>query len=199
MSDFEEFKRIYFEFSRCKDSYKERVGEPDEFSSVVGLIVIAFQRLEDTMSIGIIEMLDIDIIKGKILISEMSFTQKVHMFSSLFHELKGTREFNIGNFEMDEFFKEMIKAIMQCQVFRNQIIHSSLLVNFKTDFKIVLQKINSKMKKGLDEKVEDIDIPYLFDINDYIVSISVFVQEFFIGFKKEGDRLQLSDLYEYRV
>jgi len=204
--DFNSYKNDVFDFHRSNVSYSERVGEPDELSSVIGLISMGFQRLEDVLSAFIIEMLEIDIPKGKIIVAELSFTNKVNMFSSLFHQLKDNRNFNYGKFDKDEYFTELRKAILRCQDFRNQVVHSSFLQNFKTDFKIIKHKMSAKSKKGLTEITSEIDISFLFDIYDYTISISMEIEEFFIDFnpkRKKGDNMyqgtELSDVFKYRV
>lgn len=203
---FSSYKKEVFDFNRSDSSYEQRVGKPDELSSVIGLILIGFQRLEDMLSAFIIEMLDVDIPMGKIVVSELSFTNKVNLFSSLFHLLKNERHFNYGSFDKDEYLKELVKAILKCQVFRNQVVHSSFLKNFKTQSKIVKHKMTSKSKRGLVELHSEVDIPLLFDIYDYLISISVEVEEFFIDFnpdRKVGNNkyigTELSDIFKYRV
>ena len=204
--DFNNYKRDIFDFNQSNISYRERVGEPDELSSVIGLISIGFQRLEDVLSAFIIEMLEVDIQKGKIIVAELSFTNKVNLFSSLFHQLKDQRSFNYGKFDKDQYFNELRKSVLRCQDFRNQVVHSSFVQNFKTDFKIIKYKLAAKSKKGLDEIIDEIDIPFLFDIYDYTISISMEVEQFFIDFnpnRKEGDNIyngsELSDVFKYRV
>lgn len=204
--DFDSYKKEIFNFNRSNVSYIERVGEPDELSSVIGLISMAFQRLEDVLSAFIIEILDVGIDKGKIIVAELSFTNKVNMFCSLFHLLKGEKHFNYGTFNKDEYFNELTKAILKCQEFRNQVVHSSFLQNFKTDFNIIRHKMTAKSKKGLVEIHDKIDIPFLFDIHDYTISISMEVEEFFFDFnpkRKEGENMykgtELSDVFKYHV
>ena len=204
--DFSSYKKEIFDFNRSNISYKERVGDPDELSSVIGLISIGFQRLEDVLSAFIIEMLDIDIAKGKIIVAELYFTNKVNMFCSLFHLLKDSKHFNHGSIDKDEYFKELAKSILKCQDLRNQVIHSSFIKNFKTDSKIIRQKMTAKSKKGLIEIHENVEIPFLFDIYDYIISISMEIEEFFIDFnptRKEGENMykgtELNDIFKYHI
>lgn len=204
-NDFNSYKNNVFNFNRSNASYIERIGEPDELSSVIGLISMGFQRLEDVLSAFIIEMIDVDVTKGKIIVAELSFTNKVNMFCSLFHLLKNEKNFNCGSFDKEDYFKELTKAMLRCQEDRNRVIHSSFLQNFKTDFEIIRNKMTAKSKKGLLETNERIDIPYLFDIYDYIISISMEVEEFFIDFnpkRKEGENIykgtELGDIFKYR-
>lgn len=204
-NDFNSYKNDVFNFNRSNASYIERIGEPDELSSVIGLISMGFQRLEDVLSAFIIEMIDVDIGKGKIIVAELSFTNKVNMFCSLFHLLKNEKNFNYGNFDKEDYFKELTKAMLRCQEDRNRVVHSSFLQNFKTDFEIIRNKMTAKSKKGLLETHEKIDIPYLFDIYDYIISISMEVEEFFIDFnpkRKVGENIyrgtELGDTFKYR-
>lgn len=178
--DFEDYKKEIFDFQNSNQPYSYLIGDPDELSSAIGLISMGFQRLENVLSAFIIEMLDIDIPKGKIIVSELSFTSKVNIFSSLFHLLKDTRHFNFA-IDRDKYFKELVKALLRCQDFRNQVMHSTFIENYLNG-KIIRQKISAKAKKGLSETIEEIDISHLIDIYDYTVSISMEVEEFFINF-----------------
>ena len=159
-NDLSKYVKEVLTFKTDKTSYKERIGEPDEFSSVIGLITLSFQQLEANLSKFIILMLDIDIEKGKIIIDALSFTNKINMFSSLFHLLKDTKSFSYGKFDKNLYFKELEKSILKCQDLRNEVIHSNL------------QKNN----------VEKTEVSYLFDISDFMLSISMEVDNFFIGF-----------------
>ena len=88
---------------------------------------------------------------------------------------------------------------------RNQVIHSSFLKNFKTDQKIIRNKISAKAKSGLTEIEEEVSIPYLFDIADHIISKSLLIEDFFIDFnpnrKSENAYAgtELSDVFKFRV
>ena len=130
----------------------------------------------------------------------------MNLFSSLFHLLKNKRKFNYGKFDKDEFFKELKKAIFRCQELRNQVIHSSFLKNYKTKFKIIRHKITAKSKYGLKEDIKEIDIPYLFDISDYIINISEQIEQFFLLYdssrtkiKKNYTISKLSKIFKYSV
>jgi len=204
--NWEIYKKREFDFFETNVSYEDRVGPPDELSSVIGLICMSFQRLEDVLSAFIIEMMGTDVVIGKIVVAELSFTNKVNIFSSLFHSLKDSRKFNVGVFDRDEYFKELRKSILKCQEMRNQVIHSSFLKNFKTDQKIIRNKISAKAKNGLAEIEEEVNIPYLFDISDHIISKSLLIEEFFIDFNPKRKKSQneyisteLSDIFKFRV
>ncbi|GGD72935.1 hypothetical protein GCM10011514_41300 [Emticicia aquatilis] len=68
INDFDSYKQIVFNFNRSNVPYTERVGEPDELSSVIGLVSMGFQQLEDTLSAFIIEMLSVEVAMGKLLL-----------------------------------------------------------------------------------------------------------------------------------
>lgn len=169
----------YLTLANDPTTYEERVGSPDELSSVIGKVSLSFQRLEAVISAYIIVMLGIDYQKGKIIVAELSFTNKVNVFSSLFHLLKDEKTFNHGEFNKEDYFHELRKAILKCQDLRNQVIHSNFLKNFKTDFKIIKQKLSAKSKNGLTEVSSEVEISHLFNISDFTISISMTVEEFF--------------------
>ena len=177
---FEDYKKITFDFHNSNSSFSYLIGDPDELSSAIGLIAMGFQRLENVLSTYIIEMMDIEMSKGKIVVSELSFSNKVNIFSSLFHLLKGSRHFNFV-LDQEKYFKELTKALMKCQDFRNQVMHSTFVENYLNG-KIIRRKLSAKSRKGFSETVEEIDISHLIDIYDYTVSISMEVEQFFIDF-----------------
>jgi hypothetical protein len=173
-----------FEKNQSTAGFEERVGPPDELSAVIGRITMNFQYLENELKKRIIQMLELNQVKGHIIVSELTFKNLVNLFSSLYHNLKADYHFNgLPNFE-DGYFKELLKALNKCEEMRNQILHSTIIKNWQTK-EITRKKITSKAKVGLKITEENIDIPYLFDVADYIIAMSMEVEQFFIDFKRK--------------
>lgn len=174
-----------FDFEKSQDSagYEERVGPPTELPATIGRITMNFQYLEDRLSEKIIEMTGLNLEIGEIVTCELSFKNKVNLFSSLLHKLKETHYFNFYPGYEEIHMKELIKALFKCEELRNQILHSSIVENYRTK-QIIRTKTTSKAKKGLKKINQEVDIPYLFNVADYIGGIEYELREFFIELKK---------------
>jgi hypothetical protein len=61
---FSEYKKMIFDFDifdfQSKEGYEERLGEAAPLSSIIGLISIAFNNLEEKISEGISILLGVD-------------------------------------------------------------------------------------------------------------------------------------------
>jgi hypothetical protein len=175
--DFEHFNSIY------KEGYDERLGEPDHLSSAIGLISIAFQNLEEEISKGISKMLAVSEDIGDIITSELAFKVKLNLFASLIHKLKLTCNFNTIPNHQEEHITEFVKALSKCEELRNRVMHSTFIAT-AIGTQYIRQKKTSRAKKGLVLVNETIDIYHLLNIYDFIASVSMAIDEFFIGFKR---------------
>lgn len=169
-----------FDKSRDESSYEERVGEPDELSAVMGRITMNFQYLEDRIDKIIIEnLLEIDDEIGTIITAELSYKNKVNLFASLYYKLSKNKNFNFVKGLESEHFKQLLKALFKCEELRNQILHSNISRNWKTN-EITQTKITSKSKNGLKISKQTLSIPYLFDVSDFMNLIEYSLRECFI-------------------
>lgn len=185
----EEYYREILDFERfdqlANQDYEERLGKPDELSSCVGLISIAFQKLEDKMSEGISRLLQLNPKLGDILTAELSFKSKLDLFFSLVNELHSDYYFNRleGKGFEENYLKEFRKAISKCSELRNKVVHSILVFN-QNKSTINRIKKTSKAKNGLVIINEKIKIHNLLNIYDFIVSMTMEIDDFFIDFNK---------------
>lgn len=186
MNEFGEYiaRELNFEKNQDLTSYVDRVGPPEELPAVIGRISMNFQELEDELSNRIIQMLYIEREIGEAITAELSYKNKVNLFASIYYRHKGTCEFSypVENFK-EEYFKELLKALNKCEELRNQILHSSIIKDWSTK-EIIRKKTTAKSKKGLVKSNEKVDIPYLFNIADFIIGILMEIESFFWGFKK---------------
>ena len=65
-------------------SFKERIGEPEEFEAALGGVVESFSFLEESLCNVISILLEIGNEKAELITSELSFKNLVNLFSSLF-------------------------------------------------------------------------------------------------------------------
>lgn len=170
---------LSFELTRDETGYLERVGEPDELSAVMGRITMKFQYLENRIEeIIITKLLKLDQDVGMIITAELSFKNKVNLLASLSHKLSVSRRFNFTPGMEEEHLKQLIKSLFRCEELRNSMIHSTIENNYHTN-QITRTKITSKAKHGLRIVKQNVDIPYLFDVSDYMSQIELQMRECF--------------------
>lgn len=149
-SPLKKIKETLFDFEKNQDTagYQERIGVPKELPAAIGIISMSFQELENNISKRIIEMIDLRLEIGEIITAELSYKNKVNLFSSLYYERKEKYHFNsLPNYEK-EYFNELLKALHKCEEMRNQILHSGIIEKWKTK-EIIKTKTTAKAKKGL--------------------------------------------------
>ncbi len=151
-------------------SFEERIGEPTKFDASIGRIVQSFSFLEESLSNIITILLSFDEDLGQLITAELSFKNKLNLFSSLYKHLR--RSYKTSNQDIDEYFQNLLKASYKAEELRNQILHSSYILN---RFRI---KITSKAKKGLNKSIEKITPSYLLDVSDYICEVAMTIQQF---------------------
>ncbi|MGA3013484.1 MAG: hypothetical protein ABSD71_05570 [Bacteroidales bacterium] len=171
-----------YQFTRHYLTFSEVKGEPTEFNDSLGSVCLSFTHLENEVSAAIIKMINVNAEIGKILLSEQPFKNKLNLFGSLFQYYKSTHRFNSLFPDEEETFNELLKACFQCEVFRNQILHSDY--HF-THPEIYRKKITAKATKGLTENQEKVDSAYILEISDYIYETGSNVEEFFFTFEKK--------------
>ncbi len=177
-------KELIFENYQDSTSYEDRVGPPEALMAVIGRISMNFQELEDELSNRIIQLLDVETEVGEVITAELSYKNKVNLFASIFYKLGDSFEFSypVENLEK-EYFKELLKALNKCEELRNQILHSRIIKDWRTK-QLVRKKTTAKAKNGLIKKNEKVDIPYMFNIADYIIGIVMEIENLFSGFKR---------------
>ena len=186
MNLLDKYIAVVFDFEKNQDptNFEERAGPPQELPAVVGMISLNFQSLENEIENRIIQMIGVDNEIGEIITAELSFRNKVNLFASLYYHLENSYQFNaIPGYEKG-YFKELLKALTKCEEMRNQILHSSIEKNRSTK-RIERKKTTAKAKKGLTKVNQHVDIPNLYNISDYIISMTMELDQFFIDFKRK--------------
>lgn len=167
-------------------TFEERTGNPDSFSAGIGRIVLNFSALEGQLSTAITQSLQLAPVEGKIVTAELSFKAKVHALSSLVRQLAPTTTFNVGEDDPLESWSKIKNQCFRAEALRNQILHSQWSGAYLRDLKASRRKVTAKASTGLREQVEIVDSARLLDIADYIVSVVLFVEEFFLVFEKRA-------------
>lgn len=182
-SPVERYVAKVFDFDANQDpaSFEERTGPPKELPAVIGMISMSFQVLENELSQRIGQMLSINKRLGEIVVSELSFRNKLNVFSSLYYELKSRFHFNcIPEYE-DEYFRELMKALIKCETLRNQSLHSEYLEELKSNL-ILRKKSAARIRKGFSTTREPVEISYLYNISDYMICMAMELDQMFIDF-----------------
>ena len=183
MNTLDAYIEAVFDFEKNQDpaGYAERSGPPEELPAVIGLISLNFQGLEDEISTRIVQMSGLNSELGEIMTAELSFKNKVNLFASLYYKLKDSHHFSSINGHEEGYFRELLNAFTKCEEFRNQILHSRITKDWRTQ-QITRKKVTAKAKKGLRKVTEEVDIPYLYNIADYIAAMIMEADQFFIDF-----------------
>jgi hypothetical protein len=163
------------------DTFEERTGDPDSFSAGIGRIVLNFSELEAQISRGIVKCLELDEKRGRIVTAEISFKNKVYILSSLIKHLSGQWKFNVGDNDTLKCWEKIEKQCFRAEEKRNQIMHSEWAGPYLRDLKANRIKYSAKAKSGLKKQIEPIDSGGMLDIADYIITVAVYVEEFFLG------------------
>ncbi len=114
-----------YRFERNHCAFKQVVGGADEFNDSIGKISLNFSYLQEVVSSCIIKLIKTNKKLGMIIVSELSFKNKLNLLGSMFQYYTPTYEFNSLFDNQNETFDELLKACFKCEEFRNQILHSS--------------------------------------------------------------------------
>lgn len=171
-----------YRFEKNNLSFKDVVGDSDEFHDSLGRMVISFSYLEDVLSETIIKLIKTEHAVGVIITSELSFKNKLNLLASLFTFYNKTHRFNSFFENQEETFAELLKACFNSEDFRNQIFHSSFEFGYG---EIHRKKTTAKAKKGIKVTREKVDSGYILNIADFIYETGASVEEFFCAVKEK--------------
>lgn len=158
-------------------TFSERIGDPTELQAVIGIISMKFQFLENTITNLIIKSIDVEFEIGQIITAELSFKNKVNLFSSLLRAKSKSIGFPVLELvEIEPLIKAINRALFKCEEIRNSTLHSSIFFDHSQN-KIVKEKITSKAKTGLLNRYDVTSITELFNIADYIGGVDAFFNE----------------------
>lgn len=171
-----------YEFKKHNLTFQEVVGHAYDFYDAVGRISLNFNYLENEVSNAIIKVTGIKLEVGQIIVSELSFKNKLNLLGSLFQHYKVTHTFNTPFQDEQDAFSELLKACFKCEEFRNQILHSTFVFD---SGKILRSKKSAKATKGFNHTLENVDSGYLLNISDHIYETGASVEEFFLEVKEK--------------
>lgn len=166
-------------FGKTEYSFRERVGAPDALSSGIGRVIINFQLLDEEINHSIHWILRSRKSACDIITAGLSFRNKVDLLFCLIEEYKDKILFNTPHVPMGHkiYIKELRNAITKCEELRNSIVHSSYLGIYWTYEKAMRVKKSIKTLEGLRVIKESISGDNLLDIADYIIYISMELEE----------------------
>ena len=153
------------------ETFRERIGDPDEFDAALGKVVESFSFLEASLRNLIVLFLGVPNDLGEIVTAELSFKGLIHMASSLFKHKNGRGDFVVKEEDCAARFNELTSLCFTAEQRRNEIIHSSYVAG---RFRV---KKTAKARVGLKTTVEPVDSSKLLDISDFIGAIGMHVLE----------------------
>ena len=168
----------YEEFEYTRHTFEDRTP-PGTIPTAIGRIVVHFSMLEEAISDAIAMILEVDEETGKILTSEVSFQQKMHMLASLVEHVTPQTQFNSGDIDQLKLFDDLSTLCFKCAELRNRVVHSNWDGPFYYGQTVLRRKSTAKASKGLNEQVEVLDDEMLLDIADYIIYARDQVWEYF--------------------
>jgi hypothetical protein len=153
---------------------------PEEVPAAIGLVALNFAELEDSIAEMIAKALEVQQEIGQIIVAEMSFKNRVHLLGSLLRRVNTDPRLNVGHVNSLEMISELVAQCFRAEELRNQVMHSSWQRNYPDSGKVRRRKITAKASRGLHVQHEDVDSGYLLDIADFIICISIDVEDMFL-------------------
>lgn len=153
----------------------------DELIKAIGLIVVCFEGLNNSVSSGIWSLLKINRLAGECITSELSFKGSLHLFSSLYR-LECTDVAKIKELAV------ILKKANQAEEKRNIIMHSAWGLGSEYKGELLRIKSTAKMSKGLNQQFEEMSVGDLHAISSEIAEASSIFSRFFINHMLETSK-----------
>lgn len=161
-----------------EDTYEERIGPPDKASAALGQVIIAFSWLEREVIRAVASLLDIKIDVAEILLSEMSFSSRIHTLGALVKRFEDSDKLNPWLGSAIDSWAEIEKQCFKANEKRNEIIHSTWNTPHLGNHPIA-SRVQIRGNKRLRKVELSWDPDKIFDVSDYIRGIAYFFYEFF--------------------
>lgn len=173
-----------YKFQALSLSIEEVIGDMrQDLHEVMGRVTIDFNHLDEQITSAIIKLVGTNEEIGHILTCELSFKNKLNLLGSLFNYYKDTHLFNSLFDDVEETFKELLKACFRCEEFRNKLLHSNFYIEYNPDKSIRRVKKTAKASKGLVRQNELVDLGHILEVADYMYETGENVEEFFFVFE----------------
>jgi hypothetical protein len=111
----------YADFKFSGETFRDKIGEPEEFDAALGRIVLAFSYLEDSVRDVISLLLGTDIKVGAIVSAELGFRQKLDVLGSLVWLRLETGSSHDASAK--DTLKKLLRICRQSEELRNQHLH----------------------------------------------------------------------------
>jgi hypothetical protein len=164
--------KYYDDFKPTVHTFVERIGEPDEFDAAIGRIALGFSLLEDTARNIILLLSSSNSKAGQIVVSELSFAQKLNVISTLGYQRISELAKEENSQESEELkvqFAEVLYICRRSEELRNTYLHSSYAGNLRA-------KASNKSKNGFKIHLESVNSSLLLDVADFIVSSAMILE-----------------------
>ena len=168
----------YQPFACSSLSYRERVGEPDELTSALGLITINFQELDETLPAAIASLFGTDDRKAKIVTAELSFARRLNLLAALERTSQANANSRDSRSSVDRRLPALVALCIRAGDLRNQYMHSVWPARALGGSRAVRVKRTAKAH-GYRVVREDVSAALLLDVADFIAYATTMVEEFF--------------------
>lgn len=172
---------VYVTFEAIRSlgqTFAERIGPPDECTSALGHVTVAFSWLEESLEQHIASLTQLSASVASVLTAEVSFKTKVSILSSLVRLQPPLRIFNVGAENQADVWSDILKMLSRCEELRNRLSHSRW--SLANGQKIRRTKITAKARRGIRVSSEELTADYLLDVYDYILNVRWALDEFFL-------------------
>ncbi|MCX6120981.1 MAG: hypothetical protein NTX44_05135 [Ignavibacteriales bacterium] len=167
------------------DSYKNNESPgpfiPDEYELILGRAIIAFSSLDVQLLVAIASLLTVDDYEAESIVAEMSFKNRINLFSSLMKLRLSDTEFNFGKHDPKVALSELISVCLKAEELRNKLIHSQWDLEPTTQ-KVRRRKTTSKASSGLKFQYEYAELSELNRIVNYILYATTCIGDVFNHF-----------------
>jgi hypothetical protein len=173
---------VYFTFQAIRDlrgTFADRIGEPDECTSALGHVTVAFSWLEQSLEHNIAELAQASPLIAPALTAELSYKTKVSVLSSLVRVSPPLRAFNVGSQDALEVWTDITKMLSSCEELRNKLLHSHWQLSIGRETMLRTKTI-AKTAHGVRAISEELTSDYLLDVYDYFLNVDWVLNEFFL-------------------
>jgi hypothetical protein len=166
-----------FEWSR--ETFEERIGEPEAFEAAVGKIAMNFSDLEHTVGRFVRYLTGLQPGRPTIDPVSLSFGRKVDLLASTVSELKDVLPFNTGPAPADEFFGELEHNCIQADALYRQIMGARWGGRRENGAIEMLGSDNSAGEQN-EQSIGALNAHQLLDIADFICCVEMELDQFFL-------------------
>ncbi len=169
--------RHYEPFKPSGLSFAENAGSPDELSAALGLLVVSFNELEETVSVALSRELCVDAEMGRAVAGELPFRARLNVLGMVAGQRSSTQCSRQPEDAADRL-NDLLTLCRAAENLRNQYVHSFWPASRNTGTRGVRTK-RSVRARGLLQTQQEVEGGQVLDVADYIAYACTMVEQFF--------------------